>query len=363
MSKQVKYHVAGRFEGQFKTLQDLALKSGEPFPEGSKHLIRVYRGSIFNHHSINQEDFRQSVGEISGQHVNNIEITASEHWPVEHTRIFSLGQFKLLNAEISVVHSINGRTYGKILGDITASVTEGEYEEQGEKQDENPRQPWQIWKDQTENNNSDNPKTPSPSPIDPGPGPLRRGCRNVLNAGNGCLNWILWLILIAALLYWLFYSTEWGQQMICRFQNWRLKRELAEVQEERRKLEETVEKTRPLASQCGGAELFKGTNQQQRFTYTLGQTSGNVLIAYDMFDVPDRIEVMFNGRLVAETNDNFIESKDFKYLENMGFADKRDTLVFPYVFNPNELHELTIRVVPNQDKETTQWQFNVICPQ
>jgi hypothetical protein len=357
MSKRVKYHVAGRFEGQFKTLQDLALKSGDPFPEGSKHLIRVYRGSIFNHHRINQEDFRQSVGEISGEHVNNIEIAAGEHWPVEHTRIFSLGQFKLLNPEISVVHSINGHTYGKLSGDITASVTEGEYEEPDEKQDENPWQRWQIWKDQNEHTNSDNPKTPSPNPgdgnpkpVDPGPGPLRRGCRNVLSVGNGCLKWILWLILIAALLYWLFNATEWGQQMMCRFQNWRLKRELAEVQEERRKLEETVEKTRPPASQCGGREVFKGTNQQQNFTYTLGQTSGEVLIAYEMFKVPDRMEVMFNGKLVAETEG-----------EN-GFASGTDTLIFDYTFKPTELHELTIRIIPNQDQETTEWQFNVICP-
>jgi hypothetical protein len=356
MSKRVKYHVAGRFEGQFKTLQDLALKSGDPFPEGSKHLIRVYRGSIFNHHRINQEDFRQSVGEISGQHVNNIEIAAGEHWPVEHTRIFSLGQFKLLNPEISVVHSINGHTYGKISGDITASVTEGEYEhvEIAIEEDNKPR--WQFWKDNQEGD-SNNTNRPSPGPnengnppVNPGPGPLQRGCRNVLSWGNGCLKWLLWLIIIAALLYWLFNATEWGQQMICRYQNWKLKRELSKVQEERRKLEETVEKTRPPASQCGGREVFKGTNQQQNFTYTLGQTSGDVLIAYEMFKVPDRMEVMFNGKLVAETEGEF------------GFASGADTLVFPYIFKPNELHELTIRIIPNQEQATTEWQFNVICP-
>jgi hypothetical protein len=29
----------------------------------------------------------------------------------------------------------------------------------------------------------------------------------------------------------------------------------------------------------------------------------------------------------------------------------------------NELHELTIKVIPNPDIKTTKWKFNVKCPQ
>ena len=127
---------------------------------------------------------------------------------------------------------------------------------------------------------------------------------------------------------------------------------MTEVQKERKELEETIQKTRPKASQCGVREVFKGTNQQQNFTYTLGQVSGKVLIAYNMFQIPDRMEVMFNGKLVAETNDNEITNPEFKYLENKGFADLSDTLEFDYKYKKNELHELTIRIIPNQDAAT-----------
>jgi hypothetical protein len=361
MGHRIKYHVAGRFEGQFKTLQDLALKSGDPFPEGSKHLIRIFRGTISSHRSINQEEFKDSVGEINGSHINNIQIEAGNDWPEEHTRIFSLKEFKLINPDISVVHSLNGHTYGRIAGDITASVTEGSYEELKELKDEvkKPLQLWPIW-----NNNNPNPKdndNRNPSRGDENSstysgensnleGPVKRGCANILAFGNGILKWLWGLLLIIALLYFLFKFTEWGKQIMCRIEKWCLEKELTELQNDITRMEDIIQKTRPLASQCGGSEEYKGTNQEQIYTYTLGQTSGNVMIPYQMFKIPDRMEVMFNGKLVAETEG-----------EN-GFASGSDTLLFQYAFNPNELHELTIRIIPNQEYATTEWKFNVICP-
>jgi hypothetical protein len=387
MSNKIIYHVAGRFEGEFKTLQDLALKSGDPFPEGSKHLIRIYRGTISNNHSTTEDEFQQFVGEINGSQVNNIQINANENWPIENDRIFSLSEFKLSNSSISVVHSLNGQTYGKISGDIAASVSDSTYKEalEPDKIEQKPWERWSIWNNErtnnertnnerTNNERTNNERTNNDS------GTFNHSnssdtdnyfynnvswfnwFKGLMSKGGGCLKWLLWLILFLILLYWFFNVTEFGIQLVCRFENWKLKRELAEVQKERKELEETIQKTRPKASQCGVREVFKGTNQQQNFTYTLGQVSGKVLIAYNMFQIPDRMEVMFNGKLVAETNDNEITNPEFKYLENKGFADLSDTLEFDYKYKKNELHELTIRIIPNQDAETTEWQFNVICP-
>ena len=81
-----------------------------------------------------------------------------------------------------------------------------------------------------------------------------------------------------------------------------------------------------------------------------------------MYIVPDRIEVSFNGKAVAETNDSFLQNSYRKW-ENKGFTDSSGILVFRYNYMVNEMHELTIKVIPNPDIKTTKWKFNVKCPQ
>jgi hypothetical protein len=93
----------------------------------------------------------------------------------------------------------------------------------------------------------------------------------------------------------------------------------------------------------------------------LGNNSGPVFIEYNMFTVPDRMEVIFNGELVAETNDDFTGTP-FELLNKKGFGAMEGVLTFNYLYDSKILNELTIRIIPNQKGPTTKWEFKIDCP-
>ena len=111
MSEKIKYFVFGKFEGSFKTFQNLNLAFGDSFPEDGKHLIRIYRGIISNSDEITPIQFENIEGEISLSSVNNIQINTSANWPEPNDRIFHLYQLKLRKVSISGIQTINKQTY------------------------------------------------------------------------------------------------------------------------------------------------------------------------------------------------------------------------------------------------------------
>jgi hypothetical protein len=372
--------VKGRFEGSFKTLQDLHLSAGEPFPEGDKHLIRIYRGVVSESESIDMSDFESAGADIELKEVNNIQICKTEKWPEDFDRIYSFHQLKLTQVEISGVHSMNGHSYGNISGFIVGVISENIFEyklDDGDNKKEDV--PWwdyrkkewwgnnfgnnHISHDNDIKNHSENTfRWNGRNKI------IQQGCLNPINRGcaffglgRGCLNWLFRLFLFLLLLYFLFNYTEWGEQLICRIQVWRKNKEVERIMAETTEKQDIINRTKPVNSECGGSQLYQGNNQPKTFTYTLGTTSGKVKIAYNMFGVPDRMEVVFNGQLMVETKDNFDVSK-YPNLVGRGFACKADTLEFDYLYKASDLHELTIRMIPNEEKSTTEWTFNVMCP-
>ncbi|MCE2712682.1 MAG: hypothetical protein LW688_09100 [Cryomorphaceae bacterium] len=398
MTNNVKYYVRGHFEGNFKTFQDLNLEMGEPFPEGDKYLIRIYRGLISDSEEINQQTFDTTAGEFEFKEVNNIQINAGPKWPHPYDRIYSMGSLKLIGAKISSIQSLNGHTYGKINGYLIGSVVEKTFEENSLfKEDNNDtledQNNWwdyrqkKWWKDNfgpTEDNSGNNHTSNLDGGVNDNQGSNtgnngvtggdnvivnrlkgcadmpRQGC-TTLGCGQGCLTWIMKALAFLLLLYLILTLTNWGQQWVCRYQKWRMDKETKELYTQRAEMQDIINRTKPPVSMCGGQQDFEGDNQPRTFTYTLGPVSGPVLITYDMFDVPDRLEVMFNGDLVAETRDTF-DQNEYPDLAGGGFASGQDTLRFNYKFKSNELHELTIRVVPNQQINTTKWEFKVKCP-
>ena len=112
MSEKIKYFVFGKFEGSFKTLQNLNLAFGDSFPEDGKHLIRIYRGIISNTNKITPSQFENIEGEISLSSVNNIQINTSVNWPEQNDRIFHLSQLKLRKVSISGILSTSGQKNG-----------------------------------------------------------------------------------------------------------------------------------------------------------------------------------------------------------------------------------------------------------
>jgi hypothetical protein len=374
MSKSVKYYVIGTFEGTYKTLQEFPVTSLGQIPKDDKHLIRIIRGIIKNAKQVNLGVFNKYVADVQLKHVNNIQINKSQEWPEQHDRIFSCEVFKLKDVKFTDVHVINGHTYGNISGYVIASVTEGSYEEiekenLKEKEDKKPRTLWDRWsrKEADEDGGSNGGGGGNNKAGDEGNGENNNKWSDfwkrfsALWLSSGCLSRLLKWLLILLLIWWFLTYTRFGQNIVCGVMKWYYNFQRREVIKEDKRLTDIIELTKPIRSQCGSQIDFEGDNQERSYTYTLGSKSGEVVIQYDMYEVPDRMEIMFNGQLVAETNDDSM-TPAYKKFEGMGFADKKGSLRFNYVFKPNELHELTIRVVPNQEVPTTKWQFKVSCP-
>jgi hypothetical protein len=379
------FHVCGRFEGSMMTFQDLHLNPGDPFPDGSQHLIRIYRGVVYDAKESTLIRFEESPCEVYGKEVNNIQINAGEGSPVKHDRIYSLLEFKLSRVVITGVQTINNRTYGNISGWIEAAVTDGFFDDTNI-----PDQPTspsntnytpddtgnvrrvgsdgQIYvapgsPDTSEPWNGVTPRPPIP-PLPPKPSTPVDYVKNIwrwLADYNGG-RWLLRLLFFILFLLLIYKFTEFGRQTICYFKTKSIERKIAAVILERQKLQNIINQTRPNVAQCGSQQQFEGANIEQTFTYTLGKESGPVTVSYEMFVVPDRLEVMFNGQLVASTND-WLMSNDYKLFEGRGFSDSTGVLIYDYRYNPKEASELTIRVIPNPNVPTTKWEFNVECPQ
>lgn len=380
MNKEIKYYVVGRFEGSFRTLQDLHLSVGEAFPEDSRHLIQIYRGIISDNQEISKDQFEVNFGEITLNAINNIQINKGINWPEPNDRIFSLSQLKLNKIAISGLQSINNCTYGNISGEISASVTEpvlGDSDKEDDRSHERLKSHQEFEENKplhnqdsgrNEYNQSKEEATDNETDNNTDKTSFKQEELDLQKEGRSfkipplILKWLKRLFWFVFLLFLFFVFTKYGQQLICSIQRYYYDNERMTLEKERRRLEEIIERTRPKKSECGSQIDFNGESVPQQYIYTLGTTSGDVEINYDMYTVPDRIEVSYNGKAVAETKDAFLK-EEFKNWENKGFADSSGRLVFHYNYLPNELHELTIRVIPNPDNQQTKWRFKVNCPQ
>jgi hypothetical protein len=376
MSEKIKYFVFGKFEGSFKTFQNLNLAFGDSFPEDGKHLIRIYRGIISNTNKITPSQFENIEGEISLSSVNNIQINTSVNWPEQNDRIFHLSQLKLRKVSISGIQTINKQTYGNIHAEIYASVSEQVFSDLNDISEENKTET-PIHGHETDESTFDNKegdthkntnkpdKNKGETSSDNGSGGDSSKIQKKkwdLSIDPSILKWIKRISWILLIIFLILLFTKWGEQLICRFKRNAYQQERIELIKDRLKMEATIERTRPKKSQCGSQVEFDGESIPQEYVYTLGTISGDVIINYDMYIVPDRIEVSFNGKAVAETNDSFLQNSYRKW-ENKGFTDSSGILVFRYNYMVNEMHELTIKVIPNPDIKTTKWKFNVKCPQ
>jgi len=355
----IKYLIRGRFEGNFKTLQKKPFDYWEKIPKGNEHLIRIYRGTITDQYQINESDFESDLHEISLNGIKNIQINKAINWPEANDRIFFIGKMKLNNVKISEIQQINGFTYGKIIGDIVASVMDN---------------PEIVNVDEVEKdiNGTNHPDFENE---------LLKGTDGKIEAVDDTANYqeeawgnvtpvkeskkwfknlFKWIFLLLILLF-IFFGFDFGKQIFCRIEYYKQKEIITAVEKERRILENRINKTRPSIAECDVQKAFEGDNREQTFTYILGNNSGLVFIEYNMFRVPDRMEVIFNGELVAETNDDFTGTP-FELLNKKGFGAMEGVLTFNYLYDSKILNELTIRIIPNQKVPTTKWEFKIDCP-
>lgn len=355
----IKYLIRGRFEGNFKTLQKKPFDYWEKIPKGNEHLIRIYRGTITDQYQINESDFESDLHEISLNGIKNIQINKAINWPEANDRIFFIRKMKLNNVKISEIQQINGFTYGKIIGDIVASVMDD---------------PGIVNVNEAEKdiNGTNHPDFENE---------LLKGTDGKIEAVDDTANYqeeawgnvtpvkeskkwfknlFKWIFLLLILLF-IFFGFDFGKQIFCRIEYYKQKEIITAVEKERRILENRINKTRPSIAECDVQKAFEGDNREQTFTYILGNNSGLVFIEYNMFRVPDRMEVIFNGELVAETNDDFTGTP-FELLNKKGFGAMEGVLTFNYLYDSKILNELTIRIIPNQKVPTTKWEFKIDCP-
>lgn len=367
MSTLGKYFIRGKFEGHFTTDQEKALRTGDLLPEGKEHRVQIYRGLITESVAITQEEFTQSQGNYHFKQINNIQINKSPNWPVPNDRIYSLNDLILTNLEISNVELFENKSTGILRGDVVGSVSEGSFSA-GKNQD--PYHPGKGAKPfNPDNNNGNNTNsgndlgsTGESEPGIPGSGE-NKGCNRINQRGCNTkwLRWLLLLLIILFLLYLLSKCTKIGRNLYCKYDNWRTENKIKEVKEEMDTLYNKMRRTETVAVPCGKTINHIGKNEYWDTRFYIGNQSGRLSINFDAKPIPDRLEVIYDGELVAETNMAYI--KGHTELNGKGFQTGDTTLFFNYKYDKHKPTELLLRVIPNKTSASTQWTLKLNCPQ
>jgi hypothetical protein len=378
MSIPYQYILKGKFTGTFKTMQKKHLIAGDQFPLDELHKIRIHRGIVTESQLIDENEFTSSVGQCAFSNVNNIQVNSSVNWPVKNDRIYSLGDLKLNNIKINNVHLINEMTYGEIEGDIVATVHKAPIFNKGDDEKSGGGN-----NNQGGNGNNSGSSEGSQGNQEGGQsgGSNIGGGNSGGNDGNsgrfrgkdfsGCLpqiwKWLKWLLLLLFLILFISTCTKIGANFQCYFKFLKYERELKKVKEEADSLQVKLDRIKPIVAPCQ-IEQFDGDNEPRTFTYNLGKKSGWINIWYDMKPIPDRMEVYYNGKMIAQTNDDLgiieVGNESFDFRELKGFASGQGTLerILYYEYKPNSPTELLVRIIPNQMVSTTKWDFGVECP-
>lgn len=173
---------------------------------------------------------------------------------------------------------------------------------------------------------------------------------------------LIGLFVIGIIIYILFYHTEYGRQYFCYRELLKINIQIDTMKKNISHLDSVLINVQPVQAICGDIQDYEGFSEPKDFTYTLGTTSGEVLVIYDMYEIPDRMELILNGERVAATDYNKILNIGYSKYKDL-YAAGSDTLRFNYQYDIEKINELIVRVIPNPDFSTTQWQFKVICPQ
>jgi hypothetical protein len=365
MSEMTTYYLKGRFEGHFKTKQRSFLKTDEPIPKGDEHQVKIYRGIVSQTEELKAEEFDVLNGFYNFQEIANIQVNKSNHWPLSNDRIFTLKNAKLVNVKFSNVQQIGDQTNGEISADISAKVTDGDYLEQSVNWKDKPIESEPIHNPNfIENENTGN--------------TIGNGNDNNLSSRRGCfswsfdlkwLRWLLYLLAILLLLYILGRCTQFGEKIYCKLDDWSIQDERKELKEKLDSLRFKIENTSFHVESCGGGGNPDGSNQPWSKVISLGNRSGTVYFSFNANLIPDRLEVIYDGKTIAESSQFVFEPRednndDFSYLKEFGgFTQYFTLLTYNYIYKDSKPTEILVRVIPNKMYETTEWDLDISCPQ
>lgn len=385
MDNLVVKYISGVFKGNFKTEQNLPLVSGQPLPKGFEHLIKIYRGEISDVNNLEISDYENQAISLQFQGINNIQVQSSSTNSLVRTRIYAFKVIKFVDYKISNVHLVDGKTVGslegKISGELSSKAFSAEEIERFQKEYQQDNKPIEVFEDkdieepnlseyQSEPNIDDPVIENDPLYIDPSPNPdSRQGCRNL-----GCFswfsNWLRWLyyfLLIMLLLLFLYRCTEFGRLVKCKIELISMEKEMKRIKADQDSILRYIQLTKNQVVECGQNNFFEGETKIVEEFYNLGTKSGLVQIKYDTKGAPDRIEIIYDGKLVAETKNTKFENfngSDFQNLTEKGFAQFSvgSPLEFDYKYDAKKPTYILVRVVPNQENSNTRWNYFVNCP-
>ena len=368
MSNELKYYVSGSFNGSFSTTEEITLFQNSN--DNSKLKVKIYKGIITNSAVVTKKEFDNKDVSNKFSNVNNVQINTSKNWPVNNNRIFSLGDLKLSKIEYYNIHTVDDITVGEVKGEAIASVYEGKFTDiELSKKPPIEQQDWERNQNNSQENqfntNDENTK-------------LERDQSNTTTSNNksGCfdfnwktpwLKWLWYLLALLLLLYLLDRCTKLTQKLKCKFDNYIIEKEEKEIIQNIRLLEDKIRLTEFKISTCGSSLEMSGEADPWKDYFDLGSESGIVEIDYNMYDVADRLEVIYDGNLVDYTHDQIMQDVEGEFdkdqLIKLGFAQGEGKLNrFYFRYDTLKPTEIMLRVLPNKEVNTTRWDVKLNCP-
>ena len=383
MGNLVVQYVNGYFKGNFKTDQNMPLVSGGEFPKGLEHYIQIYRGEITQVKDLQVDAFENQLFLIQFKAINNVQVVRDASSSNLRTRIHSFSQLKFASYSISNVHVVDGKTIGQIEGKVSGELSAREFSEeeieQIKKEYHQDDKPIVIFEGTSDDQpdspgggsgplvdeplvENDPPIVPNPPPNPGGGGWHKPGCFSWF---SNWLKWLYYLLLLILFLLFLYRCTEFGRLVKCKIELISMEKEMKRIKADQDTILQYIELTKDRVKECGQPVTQKGKNMVYQEFYDLGKKNGIVEINYDVYTIPDRIEVIYNGEIVAQTSNNSFKSweqYDFLNLVNLGYAQFDGTLTFDYKYEAKKPTYILIRVIPHQEITTTEWTFTVNCP-
>lgn len=383
MGNLVVQYVNGYFKGNFKTDQNMPLVSGGEFPKGLEHYIQIYRGEITQVKDLQPDAFENQPFSIQFRAINKVQVEREESSSNLRTRIHSFSKLKFASYSISNVHVVDGKTIGQIEGRVCGELSTREFSEEEIEQikkeyhqDDKPIVIFEGTSDEQPDSpgggsgplvdepivENDPPVITNPPPKPGGSGWNMPGCFSWF---SNWLRWLYYLLLLILFLLFLYRCTEFGRLVKCKIQLISMEKEMKRIKAEQDTILQYIELTKERVKVCGQPVTQKGKNIVYQEFYDLGKRNGLVEINYNVYTIPDRIEVIYNGEIVAQTSNNSFKSweqYDFLNLINLGYAQFDGTLSFDYKYEAKKPTYILIRVIPHQEITTTEWTYTVNCP-
>lgn len=161
-------------------------------------------------------------------------------------------------------------------------------------------------------------------------------------------NWWLFYFLLFLMIGWLVYAILWQPKCELIYQESNGGND--QVEQLQRELEDCINnennQNKSSSKVNCNAEVKSGGQGETTTTHELGSQKGNVVILYDMDNVPDQMNVFYNNKLVASTK---------RLVSNEG------SLSFNY--NPGKGDPTFCIVELSAPQEGTLWEYLLKCPE